>query len=88
MLYNKNRLEKIGCPEEEKQGFRNLHSVFFFVVVVAVLYFVFVFFSWNSLSYPLHTWRHGLREVGLEIEKPLESPMSEARFRVVYDLFI
>lgn len=26
ILYNKNRLKKIWCPEEEKQGFRNLHS--------------------------------------------------------------
>lgn len=62
-------------------------TLFFFVVV---LYFVFGFGFFPPgivLSYPLHTWRHGLREVGLEIEKPLRRHPTGARITYVGSTF-
>lgn len=50
ILYSKNRLKKIGCPEEEKQGFRNLRSGYSPGMILVT---------------PLNTWKHWLREVGL-----------------------
>ena len=50
ILYNKNRLKKIWCPEEEKQGFRNLRSAYS---------------PGTILVTPLNIWKHWLPEVGL-----------------------
>lgn len=62
-------------------------STLFLLLLFCILFLFFFFYPGIVLSYPLHTWRHGLREVGLEIEKPLRRHPTGARITYVGSTF-